>query len=44
MLISALVFLFLVGSVASAIQAMKWLERRHHIERSDSTRDHRRDE
>ena len=28
MVISALVFLFLIGSVASAMQAMKWLERR----------------
>lgn len=31
MLATALVFLFLVGTVASAIQAMKWLERRQRL-------------
>lgn len=31
MLATALVFLFLVGTVASAIQAMKWLERRQRM-------------
>jgi len=33
LLITALVFLFLVGTVASAVQAMKWLERRQQRDR-----------